>query len=805
MELTITDGSRLTIKDLPIDTYTVTETNAEGLITGYSVNATVPSVTTGSAATVKDAEVTVVLKNNYERDLGSLELKKTWNIVGKTEVPDAAKNGLRFEITAEGVTGFEPITVYYAQFAGKDTFTVKDLPVGTYTVKEYDYDELLASYGYVFIDGTTEGEEGIVKKGETATVELENNYQQKLGGLTIVKTFNGQPADATDEVLGKLRFEITGPEGYSKTVDYSEFENGAYTLKDLVEGTYEVKETNADELIDNYHLDASSVTEGSAEVSQKTAGEIQLTNTYAPDLGALTIKKTFVGNPTGADLSGLKFTITGGPNNYSETVTYDKFTDGAYTIPNLFAGEYTVKEENAGELIPNYTLVTAASVTTGKTTVATGETATVMLLNIYKQDLGKLTIIKSFDFVGDEPAESLKASLKFHITGPEGYDNTVSYGDFTNGQYTLSKLPVGAYTVTETNADTLIAGYTLLTADSTTTDSATVAKDKTVSVTLTNKYEQDLGNLTIEKTFTGVNPTDDVSGLLFRVIGPNGFDRTVAYSDFDENGKYTFEKITIGDYLVYEINPAYLSPNLTLLKSSKTSDTATVEKGKTATVSLKNDYENSNTSVIIQKVWKDQDDLDGSRPEKLLVTLLADGKEVQVVTLSEGNGWMEEVTDLPLYVGTKLINYSWSEEFVEGYELSSTKTINNLTVLTNSHTPEVISVTVKKVWEDRYDADKMRPLSLAVTLSNGMTVILNKANNWTATIDNLPKFKDGEEIVYTWSEQDILGYTLKSIVVDGNVTTITNYRRPPRVPDVPVTPKPLNVNVIINHVGDCFD
>ena len=226
-------------------------------------------------------------------------------------------------------------------------------------------------------------------------------------------------------------------------------------------------------------------------------------------------------------------------------------------------------------------------------------------------------------------------------------------------------------------------------------------------------------------------------------------------------------------------------------------------KGKTATVSLENNYENSTTSVLIRKVWKDMEDLDGSRPDELKVTLLADSKPIDVVTLNDGNEWTAEVTDLPLYAGTRKIEYTWDEGTVEGYQLTESKTLGNLTTLTNTHEPEFTSATVVKVWEDRNNAQKMRPISIWATLSNGMTVVLSEENNWTATIDNLPKYKDGEEIVYTWKEQEILGYKQKSVVVDGTTTTFTNTI--PGRPGTPKEPEPAPSVVIINHVGDCFD
>ena len=107
-------------------------------------------------------------------------------------------------------------------------------------------------------------------------------------------------------------------------------------------------------------------------------------------------------------------------------------------------------------------------------------------------------------------------------------------------------------------------------------------------------------------------------------------------------------------------------------------------------------------------------------------------------------------------------------------------------------------------------------------LSTGNDYYLTEDNNWTVTVDNLPKYKNGLEIEYTWSEQTVVGYTQTNVELttanDGTkVTTFTNRYRvttpptpgnpPPTTPPVEIEEyeTPLNIRVLINHVGDCFD
>lgn len=107
-----------------------------------------------------------------------------------------------------------------------------------------------------------------------------------------------------------------------------------------------------------------------------------------------------------------------------------------------------------------------------------------------------------------------------------------------------------------------------------------------------------------------------------------------------------------------------------------------------------------------------------------------------------------------------------------------------------------------------------------MTLSNGLRVELNAANGWSATISDLPAYQNGEPVVYTWSEPRVAGYRQTEVTIEGNLTTFTNRvipvpetpqeHKPPKVPKAKLTefdeyPTALGVEVMINHVGDCFD
>ena len=210
-------------------------------------------------------------------------------------------------------------------------------------------------------------------------------------------------------------------------------------------------------------------------------------------------------------------------------------------------------------------------------------------------------------------------------------------------------------------------------------------------------------------------------------------------------------------------------------------------------VTYNNRYDLSD--VEITKVWVDNNNQDGKRPEaeefKSYLVLYADGIDVTAATADKltvtdngDNTYTAKWTGLDRYADGKEITYTVEETEIEGYTTTGSPAEDKGTI-TNTHTPEVTTVTVTKVWEDSDDIGGIRPESITAQLTadgtaSGDPVTLDESNSWTYTWTDLPKYANGNEIVYSADETAVpAGYTKtgpeKTTDDDGTVTfTVTN-------------------------------
>ena len=154
----------------------------------------------------------------------------------------------------------------------------------------------------------------------------------------------------------------------------------------------------------------------------------------------------------------------------------------------------------------------------------------------------------------------------------------------------------------------------------------------------------------------------------------------------------------------------------------------------------------------------------------------------------DSNGdWTWSFENLPKYANGTEIVYTISEDAIPGY----TTEVDGFHV-TNSYTPGKLDIPVTKSWQDKNDADGIRPDSITVKLyaggkDTGKELVLDQGNNWTDSFDDLDEYADGVKISYTIAEVEVDGYDTS---ISGSAETgfVISNSHTPDIPDTPDGP-----------------
>jgi len=207
---------------------------------------------------------------------------------------------------------------------------------------------------------------------------------------------------------------------------------------------------------------------------------------------------------------------------------------------------------------------------------------------------------------------------------------------------------------------------------------------------------------------------------------------------------------------------------------------------------ITNSYTPETVKVSGQKVWDDANNQDGKRPASIKVKILDGDKVVDELEVTAATDWKFESKDLPKNKKGKKINYTVLEEVtVEGYSSSQEQATDGSFTLTNSYKPTQIAVKGTAVWSDAENQDKVRPSKITVrVLADGKPIkeeVVSEENGWQYDFSDLPKYKDGKEIVYSVAADPVDGYKLE---INGTQLTFSHIPAKKEVVDGAITNKP---------------
>ena len=859
------DDNSLTVENLIPGTYTVTEitdgTTYYVEAMGEGDSALTPKQT--ADANVPAGDIATVEFRNTKT--GKITVDKTVLVNGAAPTDSLMDGTYYFGLFDENgvrVRDTQSITISGNGTKSEPMNVVFDgLVPGTYVVKEMQGltgDEVYDQEG-VTVSAKADDETDAEKMTEKAVAVDCNDHdvyfindKEYVGSLTISKELIG----ATD---GIFQFTVTTQEAGSapyyydkegkesrdkRIIELNYLTQNSITIPNLKPGTYIVTEVG-DDLAKTYKVEVKGDTETAFSENFSATGtvtgdgetSVSFRNTK---YGILTIKKRVVGAENAATKPiSYKVTVTteiagatkwigaDGSVHDSEVKIDVPLTEEGIMICGLPYGSYTVMECEEGREITDYQLEV-----TGEGTAEIDQehpTAEIVLVNTYDMMLTSAAVMKVWE--DDNNRDGLRpAGLTVELLADgEHTGRTVTLNAANHWTAVLKDLPAvkDSKTVVYTWQEPKVEGYTLTSSKA---DGATLT-------TLTNTHVPAKTEISVKKVWEDSNDAarkrpSGIEVQLYadgRALGEavtldaaNGWAYTWKdlYLNICEDGtsraiRYTVAETEIPDGYTgktsgnastgFVITNTYNAGKLIIEK------TFDIQKPEEET-----EEEEELTDFEVQKIWvDDNDNADGNRPESITVHLYAGGEEIKVVQLKAANGWRYHFGELPKYADGKPIHYSVSEDPVEDYSTE----IDGFTIY-NKYQPERTQATVRKIWNDENDKQKKRPESIWMKLSNGTIVMLSDENGWTATIADLPAKVNGKPAEYTWTEQTTMGYELETVVHEGSVTTFTNkpWTRPEQ-PSQGKKPKtagetlyvfdeydtPLGVEIVINHVGDCFD
>ena len=643
------------------------------------------------------------------------------------------------------------------------------------------------------VNGYTAKVTGSVATGFTVT----NSYTPEVTSVTITKEWDD--ADNQDGIRpSSVTVNVLADEAVVKTVTLTASQNWTATVTGLP------KFANGAEI--QYSVDEPTVPEGYT----KSVDGFTVTNTHTPATTSVTVTKVW-------DHGGNS------EWNYPDSVTFHLLANGQHTQKEVTLQKDTVQKDASGNWVYTWNDLDEYangqkiqySIAEESVTIGRREIYTASYSHTDPDNPNKITVTNTYDisnnisfhvekiwnddnnrdgirpdsiFVtlyrktnrNNRNNQRLEAVETIELKSDNGWEGVFSdypKQDNRGNKYTYS-VQETKYKTNGVTVDGIPNGY------NTPNESPKYVLDEDINTfIITNTHTPETTSITVNKVWDdadnqdGIRPASITVNLkadgtvvdVLTLTEVNQWSGTFVDLPVYENGEeinYTVEEVAVEDYT-----------------SAVTGD---AETGFTIT----NKHTPEKTKVSVTKAWDDASNQDGIRPTSVQVTLLADDVAVgEPVVLSAENEWSYTFENLDKYKAGQEIVYTVEEEAVTGYTSAITGSAANGYTITNTHTPDVISIPVIKVWDDTNNQDGKRPESITVTLYAGdvekATLTLSAANNWNGVFDNLPKMAAGKEITYTLVEPAVPAYNLDdegeaqpttAQVVDGKFTIINTHK-----------------------------
>lgn len=705
-----------------------------------------------------DDEFVVTYKHEIEKT--GITANVTWDDADNQD--GIRPKEVTLQLKADGEAVGDAITVK-ADSNGNWTKTWSNLPVNkagavgqaiVYTVEESGLPDGYAS--------------AVVTDEETGAITVKNSHTPAVKDLTVsakwddAENQDGVRPASVDAVL------YVGDTATDKTVTLTAEENWTATIKDMPVYTA----GKVGEAV-NYSLKAAKEVE---DYTSATDGLI-LTFTHKAAVTAVTATITWddAENQDGIrpDSVTLQLKADGEAVGSRITVdgTNDKWTKTWDNLPVNKAGKkvtYTVEQTG---LRSEYTQATAGDATTGFT-----------ITNSYTPKGVDIAVSANWDDQDNQDgirpeaveaelyADNVSTNKKVRLTADTDWKATFEkLAVNKNGKpinYTLQATKVDGYDLTTSGsgAEGLVLKYT--------------HKVKAVDVTATVKWADGDNQ-------DGIRPASVT--LQLKADGENSGDPIAVNANSNWTKKWSgLAEYKAGKKVVYTVGVSEISDYTVEI----TGDAAA---GFTVTAT----HVPAKAEVKASVVWDDADNQDGIRPEAVEAEIYAgDVSNSKKVRLTADNNWTASFGEMELKKDGQEIKYTLVGTKADGYTYTCTGSGAAGLVLTYTHKPEVVSVSVNTTWNDKNNQDGQRPGSYSVQLkadgeATGDVITLNGNNNFAKVWKDLPKYKAGkvgEAVKYEVAVSGLPENYETRTEADGNTFNVINTYIPETV-QIPVSVK----------------
>ncbi len=709
-----------------------------------------------------DDEFVVTYKHEIEKT--GITANVTWDDADNQD--GIRPKEVTLQLKADGEAVGDAITVK-ADSNGNWTKTWSNLPVNkegavgqaiVYTVEESGLPD-----GYASAVATDE---------ETGAITVKNSHTPAVKDLTVSAKWDD--ADNQDGVRPASVDAVlyAGDTATDKTVTLTAEENWTATIKDMPVYTA----GKVGEAV-NYSLKVAKEVE---DYTSATDG-LAVTFTHKPAVTSVTttIKWDDAENQDGIRPASVTLQLKADGEAASEAITVKADANGNWTktwnnLPVNKAGAvgqkvtYTVEQTG---LRSEYTQATAGDATTGFT-----------ITNSYTPKGVDIAVSANWDDQDNQDgirpeaveaelyADNVSTNKKVRLTADTDWKATFEkLAVNKNGKpinYTLQATKVDGYDLTTSGsgAEGLVLKYT----------HKVKAVDVTAAVKWADGDNQD-----------GIRPASVT--LQLKADGENSGDPIAVNANSNWTKKWSgLAEYKAGKKVVYTVGVSEISDYTVEI----TGDAAT---GFTVTAT----HVPAKAEVKASVVWDDADNQDGIRPEAVEAEIYAgDVSNSKKVRLTAENNWTASFGEMELKKDGQEIKYTLVGTKADGYTYTCTGSGAAGLVLTYTHKPEVVSVSVNTTWNDKNNQDGQRPGSYSVQLkadgeATGDVITLNSSNSFAKVWKDLPKYKAGkvgEAVKYEVAVSGLPENYETRTEADGNTFNVINTYIPETV-QIPVSVK----------------